>query len=374
MKITIMSIYHLLINTVLVSLPFVTLASLGDSGLTIEPYLQRVTKHAVTILARSDDTQTITLYYHKVGATNWKSKTEDDANTEHRYRLTSLKRGQEYEYYLENSSGEALTQVHTFRTQKDITSDDPLKVAVFGDSGVGTTTQYEVAAEMAAWEPELFLHTGDIAYSSGTEQEFIDYVFTVYSSLFSEIPFYGSIGNHDYTTELAGPYKDLFETPMNGDDEDYYSFNYDNVHFVSLNSNLSYSSDSAMYNWLEADLADTHKKWIIVFFHHPPYSSGSHGSTIDMQTSIVPLFEEYDVDVVLNGHDHSYERLDKINGVQYIVTGGGGNDLYDMGTELDESALFLSENHFVGLTISTDTLALEAIDEDGFVFDTVMLE
>lgn len=355
-------------------LPFISQATLTDSGLTIEPYLQRVTKHAVTILARTDAAQTVTLYYHKVGAANWKSQTEDNASTEHRYRLTSLKRGQEYEYYLENSSGEALTQIHTFRTQKDITNDDPLRVAVFGDSGVATTTQYEVGSEMAAWQPELLLHTGDIVYDSGTEQEYIDKMFTVYSSLLSEIPFYGSIGNHDYTTELAGPYKDLFETPTNGDDEDYYSFNYDNIHFVSLNSNLDYSIGSEMYDWLDTDLAATNKKWVIVYFHHPPYSSGSHGSTIDMQTSIVPLFEEYDVDLVLNGHDHSYERFDKINGVQYIVTGGGGNSLYEMGTELDASALFFSENHFVGLTISADTLALEAIDEDGFVFDTMTLE
>ncbi|HBY73452.1 MAG TPA: serine/threonine protein phosphatase, partial [Candidatus Kerfeldbacteria bacterium] len=266
------------------------------------------------------------------------------------------------------------TQIHTFTTQKDITNDNPLRVAVFGDSGVGTTTQYEVASEVTSWKPELILHTGDIAYSSGTEQEFIDYVFTAYSNLFSEIPFYGSIGNHDYTTEEAEPYKDLFETPANGDDEDYYSFNYDNIHFVSLNSNLDYSVDSEMYNWLEADLADTNKKWIIVFFHHPPYSSGDHGSTTDMQDTIVPLFEEHNVDLVLNGHDHNYERFDKINGVQYIVTGGGGNSLYEMGTELDESALFLSENHFVGLTISNASIELEAIDEDGFMFDSLTLE
>ena len=111
-----------------------------------------------------------------------------------------------------------------------------------------------------------------------------------------------------------------------------------------------------------------------MFFHQPPYSSGAHGSTTDMQTTLVPLFEQYDVDLVLNGHDHNYERFDKINGVQYIVTGGGGNSLYPIGTELSESAYFLSENHFVGLTISNDELQIEAIDEDGFVFDAVTLE
>jgi predicted MPP superfamily phosphohydrolase len=357
------------------SLPFTGMAtSLTDSGLTLLPYVQRQTKHAITILTRSDETQTITLQYRKVGAVNWKTKTEDDAATDHRYRLAGLKRGTTYEYYLENSTGEALTQTYTFSTQKNITAEDPLRVAVFGDSGVASTTQYEVAAEMASWEPELLLHTGDIAYSSGTEQEFIDKVFTVYSHLFSEIPFYASIGNHDYITESAGPYKDLFETPTNSGNEDYYSFNYDNIHFISLNSNLDYSVDSTMYAWLANDLAATNKKWVIVFFHHPPYSSGAgHGSTTDMQTTIVPLFETYQVDLVLNGHDHDYERFEKMTGVQYIVTGGGGNGLYELGTELEESAVFLSENHFVGLTIGPNELQLEAIDEDGFVFDSTTL-
>ncbi|EKD76112.1 MAG: Ser/Thr protein phosphatase family protein [uncultured bacterium] len=356
-------------------LPVVGIAiSLTDSGLTLAPYLQRQTKHAVTILARSDEAQTITLNYRKVGATNWKTKTEDNAVTDHRYRLTSLKRETTYEYFLENSSGESLTQTYNFDTQKDTLNEDPLHVAAFGDSGMANTAQYEVASEITAWQPELMLHTGDIAYYSGTEQEFIDKVFTVYSNLFSEIPFYASIGNHDFVTELAGPYKELFETPTNGDDEDYYSFNYDNIHFVSLNSSLDYSVGSTMYTWLENDLATTDKKWVIVFFHYPPYSSGGHGSTVDMQTTIVPLFEEYNVDLVLNGHDHSYERFEKINGVQYIVTGGGGGDLYQMTTELPESAFFLAQYHFVGLTISPDELKIEAIDKGGFVFDTITLE
>ncbi len=368
-----MRLYHLGLAALLSALPLASQA-LTDSGLTVEPYIQRVSKHAATVLARSDASQTVDLYYRKVGATNWKQQNEEDADTHHRYRLTSLKKNTSYEYYLRNSSGDHLTQTHTFTTRRDITNGQPLRVAVFGDSGVATTTQYEVASEITAWQPDLLLHTGDIVYDSGTEQEFIDKFFTVYSNLLPEIPFYGSIGNHDYTTEQAGPYKEFFETPKNGDDEDYYSFNFDNTHFVALNSNLDYSVGSDQYEWLDDDLAGTNKRWVIVFFHHPPYSSGSHGSTTDMQDTLVPLFEEHNVDLVLNGHEHNYERFDKINGVQYIITGGGGNSLYDMGTELEDSALFFSENHFVGLEIAHDTLSIEAIDEDGFVFDEITLE
>lgn len=354
--------------------PIFTSAGLLDSGITIGPYLQRVSTNAATILVRTDEAQQVTLNYRAVDASKWKTSTESTTATTHRYRVTSLKRGQSYEYYLTNSSGARLTQTYTFTTQRAITNANPLRVAVFGDSGVASTTQYEVASEMAAWQPELLLHTGDIAYDSGTEQEFIDKFFVVYSSMLSEMPFYGSIGNHDYTTDSAAPYKDLFETSKNSGTEDYYSFNYDNTHFVSLNSNLNYSVGSDMYEWLDADLAATTKKWVIVYFHHPPYSSGEHGSSPELQSILVPLFEEHNVDLVLNGHDHTYERFNTINGVQYIVTGGGGSSLYDLVDELDESALFLSENHFVGLTISHKQLRIQAIDEDGFVFDSVTLK
>ncbi len=362
------------LSILLLLTPLLSSAQLLDSGITIGPYLQRVQPRAATILLLTDEAQALTMYYHKVGAAQWKTITESDAVTTHRYRLRSLKRGQQYEYYITNNSGERLTQTYTFATQRDITNDSPLRIAVFGDSGVANTTQYEVASEIAAWQPELLLHTGDIVYESGTAQEFIDKFFVVYSNLLSEIPFYGSIGNHDYITDQAAPYKYFFETPTNSGTEDYYSFNYDNTHFVSLNSNLDYSVGSGMYNWVKDDLAATNKKWMVVFFHHPPFSSGEHGSSTTLQEVLVPLFEQYNVDVVLNGHDHDYERFKKINGVQYIVTGGGGNSLYDKTTDVEESAVFLSENHFVGLTISEKTLKIQAIDEDGFVFDTVKLK
>lgn len=361
-----------LITFTLVSTPLFTQADTSASGLTVAPYLQRQTNTAITIMADSSASEVLTLYYQKSTATNWKSITDTSAMTAHRYRITNLKRGQTYNYYLSLGT-ERLTQTIQFSTDHKITTDQPLRIAALGDSGNDSTDQYEVASAMAQWSPDLLLHTGDIAYNSGTTQEFIDNVFTVYSDIFSRIPFYGSIGNHDFTTDAAGPYKNFFETPTNSGTEDYYSFTYDKqVHIVSLNANLDYSVGSTMYNWLNQDLADhVNTPWIIVFFHQPVYSSGEHGSTVDMQTTIQPLFEQYGVDLVLNGHDHNYERFSPINGVHYVVTGGGGNSLYTEGTPVTGSLEYDSVHHFVGLTITPDKLKLQAIDNTGYVFDTV---
>jgi len=354
--------------------PNFTQADTSQSGLTIAPYLQRQTNHAITILADTNTAESLQLYYKKSDARLWKHITDTTPSTTHRYRLTSLKRGKTYSYYLASGTTR-LTQDLEFSTAHTITDATPLRIAVFGDSGNGSIDQYEVASAMAQWSPDLFLHTGDIAYNSGTTQEFIDKVFTVYSSMLSSVPFYASIGNHDYTTDAAGPYKSLFETPTGSGTEDYYSFTYDKqVHIVSLNSNLDYSVGSTMYNWLNQDLSDhINAPWIIVFFHHPVYSSGEHGSTAGMQTTLQPLFEQYNVDLVLNGHDHDYERFASINGVQYIVTGGGGNTLYTQSTTVPESALFESIHHFLGITITPEELKLQAIDNTGYVFDSVTL-
>lgn len=355
-------------------LPLPSLSSLTDSGITFGPYLQRLTNHGVSILLRTDTDQTLTLYYQKEGADRWQSITETEADTQHRFRLTSLKRNTRYVYYLAVGD-ERLTQNYDFSTNKDITATNPLRIAVFGDSGVASTTQYEVASEISVWEPDLLLHTGDIAYDSGTEQELIDKFFIVYSSLLSRRPFYGSIGNHDYTTNEAEAYKALFETPRHSGNEDYYSFNYDTVHLVSLNSNLDFSVGSDMYTWLANDLAKaSDQTWSIVFFHHPVYSTAEHGNTSGMAESLAPLFAAQGVDVVLNGHDHDYERFYPIDDVHYIVTGGGGNTTYQQITPSEQSAVFLAENHFVGLLITDEHIKLQAIDEDGFVFDHITIK
>ena len=96
--------------------------------------------------------------------------------------------------------------------------------------------------------------------------------------------------------------------------EDYYSFDYGNIHFVCLDSMTSdRQPGSPMLTWLASDLATQNKLWVIAFWHHPPYSKGSHDSDTDtimseMRKNIVPLLEAYNVDLVLTGHSHSYER------------------------------------------------------------------
>ena len=172
---------------------------------------------------------------------------------------------------------------------------------------------------------------GDNAYSDGTDIEYQKAVFGVYPMVLKNTVLWTTFGNHDaHTADSAsqsGPYYDIFTLPKNGEaggiasgTKAYYSFDYGTIHFICLDSAGSDRSPSgAMLTWLRADLAATKQDWRIAFWHHPPYSKGSHDSDkeselIQMRQYALPILESYGVDLVLSGHSHSYERSYLLDG------------------------------------------------------------
>jgi hypothetical protein len=188
---------------------------------------------------------------------------------------------------------------------------------------------------------------GDNAYEVGTDDEYQGRVFDVYSAILPRVPLWSTIGNHDAgQPDPDGhiPYLDIFTLPTQGEaggvpsgTERYYSFDYANVHLVCLDSSTSdRSANAPMLAWLGEDLAATDKDWIIAFWHHPPYSKGTHNSDteielIQMRQNALPILEDYGVDLVLCGHSHVYERsflLDGHYGPSYSL---GGTMVLDAG-------------------------------------------
>jgi hypothetical protein len=137
-------------------------------------------------------------------------------------------------------------------------------------------------------------------------------------------PVFPVAGNHDYKTDDAGPFREVFALPENGGPEGterWYSFDWGDVHFVAIDTERVGPKQAA---WLDADLADNQLPWTVVFAHKSPYSSGSHGSDRNVREVFGPILEFHRVPLMLAGHDHNYERSEQINGVTYVVTGGGG--------------------------------------------------
>jgi acid phosphatase type 7 len=142
------------------------------------------------------------------------------------------------------------------------------------------------------------------------------------------------------------------------------------VHFVGLDTEQIGADQAA---WLEADLTANRLPWTIVFAHRPPFSSGEHGGSGDFQREFVPILRKHHVDLVLSGHEHDYERFKPIDGVVYVVSGGGGRGTRPVGsgpsTAFSEAVL-----HFVYGEVDGNRLTLHAIDGVGREFDQAVVQ
>jgi predicted MPP superfamily phosphohydrolase len=247
----------------------------------------------------------------------------------------------------------------------------------FGDSGTGSSEQKQLATLMEGYNPNFIIHTGDLAYPVGSFENIKSNVLDIYSKLFAKSVFYPSLGNHDYMTESGKPFVETFDLPGN---ERYYSFEIGKALFIALDSNKPLDENpNQMITWLEKLLSKSQSRFKVVYFHHPPYSSGAiHGSDQRVQEKLVPIFEKYKVDLVLSGHEHNYQRTCKIlsgscdeKGIQYIVTGGGGAPLYSLGKEQWFTKVQKSLHHFIFGQLSNCQIDLKAIDINNEVFDTL---
>jgi hypothetical protein len=178
-----------------------------------------------------------------------------------------------------------------------------------GDWGSNTHTRDTVDTINDRSSPELVLGLGDYSYSSDSTYTkntwWNDIVGQLHDNHMS-----GAEGNHD--TSLNSLYNSFFDHPVSGGHW-YYSFNYQNSHFVAINPNESYGVGSAQYNFVKADLASAAAnsaiKWIFVYFHQPIYNSGGgHAPLAALRDAYHPLFDQYRVDLVFQGHNHNYER------------------------------------------------------------------
>jgi predicted phosphodiesterase len=256
-----------------------------------------------------------------------------------------------------------------FRTAPAPDSTRTIGILAFGDSGGGTDDQMQLRAQMEEVPYELIVHTGDLAYESGSLAQLESTVFDVYDDLFRHIPFFPASGNHDYKTVDAAPFRSVFNLPQNGNDEKWYSYDWGRIHFVALDTEADYATQAA---WLDADLASTTLPWKIVYFHRPMYSSGNHGSDTSLRSKLAPVLERHHVQLVLTGHDHHYERMHPQNGVAYVVTGGGGRGTYAVGSS-NFSAFSESVIHYSYIEVGVDELVLHAIDAEGTEFDSLVV-
>jgi len=250
----------------------------------------------------------------------------------------------------------------------------PIRIVAFGDMGWRSSDQDAVEKQMEASQFDMVLMAGDIGYPSGRLRDYEDNVFPAYARLMASAPFVAASGNHDYMTADGAPFRQVFALPENGGREGrerWYSLDWGLLHLVVLDSE---KLGKPQEDWLEADLqASAGARWTIALFHRAPFSSGELGGDGGARTSLVPILTRHHVPLVITGHEHDYERRDPVDGVLYIVTGGGGRGTRRVTSRAEGSAFAAQVAHIVYLEVTVDEIRLWAIDASGQTFDTARI-
>lgn len=350
----------------------------GEAALARKPYVQRVGHDLAYVLwtAPSSDPMTVTVTLPD-GTEVLRAESTLDATArlsgrhQHLAKLDGLEPSTLYCYAIDRG-GERLIDPTGFRTAPAPGTPEPVTFVVWGDSGTGSGDQHSVFDQLQEVQFDLMLHTGDVAYDDGKLSEFEDNFFAVYEPLLKSFPMFPSTGNHDYRTDDAAPFRQVFALPENGGPsglERWYSFDWGPVHFVALDTEKIGPEQA---DWLARDLEETRQPWIVVYAHDGPWSSGHHGDNPSFQRHFVPILEQHEVALVLTGHDHNYERIKPLQGVTYLVTGGGGRGTRSVGSS-SNTAFSEEVLHFVWGRVDGDTLTLHAIDATGREFDSAKI-
>jgi hypothetical protein len=260
-----------------------------------------------------------------------------------------------------------------------------VRFAVIGDYGLSSPSERAVATLVAGWQPDFVITVGDNNYPVGSAASIDQNVGQYYHNFIAPYTghydesaqashavtttnrFFPTLGNHDWRAAHAKPYFDYFTLPGN---ERYYDFVRGPVHFFALDSDPSepdgIGSQSVQAMWLRDRLNKSTAPWKIVYLHHPPFSSGPHGSNRTLQWP----FQQWGATAILSGHDHVYERIVR-NGLPYFVNGLGGSITYDFGQTVSGSQARYNADFGAMLVEATaERITFQFITRKGKVIDT----
>ncbi len=257
-----------------------------------------------------------------------------------------------------------------------------VRFAAIGDFGLAGANEQAVANLVQSWQPDFIITLGDNNYPHGEAdtidnnigQYYHNYIYPYvgnYGNGADINRFFPSLGNHDWGTDNVQAHLDYFTLPGN---ERYYDFIWGPIHFFVIDSDGrepdGITDGSVQKNWLQTVLPASTSPWKIVYFHHPPYSSGPHGSLELMRWP----FQEWGADAVLSGHEHYYERL-SANGLPYFINGlGGTTNIYEFEEIIPESVVQYNGMHgAMQIEASLTTMTFQFINVNNEVIDTLVL-
>ena len=363
----------------------------------VKPYLQFATRDSIRVMCEVSRPSKVSVRYGETSNfTNTVVASSDDRLL-HTATLTGLaaEMGYYYQVIVEEDGREETIrgEVNSFQTAS--LPNTPFAFAVMGDTQGNPTVNGTLAQYAWALRPNFLVIPGDLVDDGPVKNQWINDFFASMNPLMCRVPFYPVLGNHERNSDYYYRYMDL--PPP----EYYYSFQYGNAMFFMIDSNKKVDEESEQYLWLEKQLQELEARekagtsevvWKFVCYHHPSYSSDEddYGNLWKGKSTwgdlrirpLTKLYDRYAVDVVWNGHIHSYERtwpmvggkVTEDKGTVYMVTGGGGGGLEQAGPIRPPFQNNVRRgHHFVFVAVNGNTLELKSFDLDGRLFDTTTI-
>lgn len=338
------------------------------------PYLQRVQQDAITVMWET----TVAGYpYVEFGTEPDRldrvATTAQIMGAHHEVVLTGLEPDTRYYYRARTATtagAEVSSDVRSFRTA--VPPGTPFSFLAYGDNRTNPQVHAPLIERMwhdaVAADAGFVLSTGDLVTNASPWREWQHEFFVPALPLMGHFAYYTSLGNHEGNHES---YYHYLELPGN---EAWYSFRYGDAEFFALNSSAAYEPGSPQHSWLDRALGESDAAWKVVFFHHPPYACTPSRKPGDLgvQAHIVPLLERHGVRLALLGHDHLYGRSREINGVTYVITGGGGAPPYPSAPD-EINEICRTEYHYCMVHVSAEQISLRAVSIHGEEIDRFTL-
>ncbi|MCX6343507.1 MAG: metallophosphoesterase family protein [Armatimonadetes bacterium] len=342
--------------------------------MTMTPYLQAVTSNSIYVLVECNLATPLvnvqygltTAYGTTVTATS-ASATVSPVSYIHKIKLTGLAANTVYHYRAYQTAG-MNTADYTFTTAA--LPGTSYRFAAMGDFRTNTSIFNAISLLVKNANPRFSIYGGDLCNDSNYSTFKTEFFCSNQLALIAKVPFFNAPGNHEtWGTNTQATAQ--APTSSSGTQE-YYSFDYGDVHFVSINNQTTYSVGSTQYNWVNTDLSTSTKPWKIVIFHEPAYcAGGSHAPNTVMQSYSTNIFEPNNVSMVIAGHNHYYEHC-LVNNLHHYVIGSAGAPLYSTGTA--SYLVYASSTYCYGIIdVTPKTMRMVVYNQAGTQIDSIDL-
>jgi predicted phosphodiesterase len=343
------------------------------SDIILKPYLQAVTQTSIYVVVECNSPDTVTVrfgvsqFFDKNVKTEIISFTDKSPSTfVHKIIIKNLQPNTVYFYSAEQ--GQSKSDISSFKTA--VLPGTSFRFAWMADCRSDTIVHSEIAKLINAYNPDFSLYGGDLCVKPDYEywkKEFFIYTET---ELISRVPFFNTPGNHEGWKQNT---KAFTQAPESGSGfQDYYSFDYGDMHVLVLNNELDCYEGSSQYKFAENDLSQTHQIWKIVMFHEPAYCFGAHGENTEMKKLSRKVFVPNKVDAVFNGHSHFYQH-NFVQGIHHFVIGSAGAELYspDSTTWTLRSA---KDYNFGIIDVTSNKFEVKVFNNKNIILDSLILE